>query len=210
MRRCACAPQHGRQGLRPRAGAGRSGDSDDPWTRIIAFLQFMAVTWSRFVCGCLCRRTTWWNSRTRTGTSPVRAAADCVKAPSSWTGSSPGLAERETDATQVLRGLHCPHESEAAPRAGGANLRGLEIGLPSVQTGAVVDDLGVSSRRLLTQTPRAEAMSRRAARGCPILKSGIARPGGRIFSADSSLACRCPVYYGLLPRPLADKPAPRC
>jgi hypothetical protein len=71
-------------------------------------------------------------------------------------------------------------------------------------------DLGVSNRRLLTQTPRAEALSRRAARGFPVLKSGIDRPGGRIFSADSSLACRCPVDDGLLPRPLADKPAPRC
>jgi hypothetical protein len=63
-------------------------------------------------------------------------------------------------------------------------------------------------QRLLTQTPRAEALSRRAPRGCPALKSGIARPGGRIFSSDSSLACRCPVATVYSPGPLLTSPHP--
>jgi hypothetical protein len=91
-------------------------------------------------------------------------------------GRAPSLASPCGPSSSADAPIAVPtHESEAAPRAVGAGLRGLEIGLPSVHMGAVVDDLGVSSLRLLTQIPRADALSRRAPRGCPVLESGIAR-----------------------------------
>lgn len=110
------------------------------------------------------RRRGLANGHRRRGRRPVHgtAAGRC------------GTGPRDPPATDARSGPP-RHESEAAPRSGGAGLRGLEIGLPSVHMGAVVDDLGVSSLRLLTQIPRAETLSRRASRGCPVLESGITR-----------------------------------
>jgi hypothetical protein len=56
------------------------------------------------------------------------------------------------------------------------DLRELEIGLPGVHRGRRAETVSASAHdyRLLRQTPRPVTMSRRAWRGCPVLKSGIA------------------------------------
>jgi hypothetical protein len=133
------------------------------------------------------------------------------RAPSRRRGAGDNDTPADTCGAQVLRGLHYPHESEVRPTRRWGNLRGLTIGLPSVHKGTVLNDLGVSSR-----SPSADAdLTGRSliAASCawvPGTQVGD-RPTGRTNLLHRFVP-GLPVSrgHGLLPRLLADKPAPRC
>jgi hypothetical protein len=133
------------------------------------------------------------------------------RAPSRRRGAGDNDMPADTCGAQVLRGLHYPHESEVRPTRRWGNLRGLTIGLPSVHKGTVLNDLGVSSR-----SPSADAdLTGRSliAASCawvPGTQVGD-RPTGRTNLLHRFVP-GLPVSrgHGLLPRLLADKPAPRC
>ena len=102
-----------------------------------------------------------------------------------------------------------------APLAGGTNLRELEIGLPGVHKGAVLNGLGIKSPLTAADAdPTGRSLVAACSAWVPGTQVGDRRPGGRIFSSDSALACRCPVHtvYSLSPqltRPGSASASPR-
>jgi hypothetical protein len=101
-----------------------------------------------------------------------------------------------------------PEESDDAPRAPRGGLRELEIGLPGVHRGAMLNGLGVGSRSSATDAdPMGPALSRRASRGCPVLKSGIADREDEPSLPIRPWPAGVPVEPGLLLRSHADKSA---